>query len=411
MNDRLFARDFSLVVIGQIVSIFGSAILRFALNLYVLDITGRADIFALVVAISAIPGIFFTPIGGGIADRFNRRNLMVIFDFSSSAVVLAFIIMLGTGSASVIGIGIILALLSIISSAYQPTVQASVPLLVSKANLASANGIVSGVGALSGMLGPILGGVFYGAIGLKALVIASCASFFFSAVMEIFIRIPYEREELTRHIIPTILNDMKIGMRYIAKENPPIIKIILLAAALNLFMSPFFIIGLPYVLRITMRSSETMYGIGMGIAEFSTILGAILVGAISKKLRLSNLHRLLFLSAAFLLPMAFSVTPRILGLGYWPAFVLFFAFGAVIMLWMTVISIFVITSVQIKTPNEMLGKVMAIIMAVSQCAAPLGQALYGLLFEQFSSQVYVPVLLSSLFTVVIAMIARSILKE
>jgi MFS family permease len=85
MNNKPFTRDFSLVVMGQIVSIFGSAILRFALDLYVLDVTGRADIFALVIALSAIPGILFSPVGGAIADRFNRRNLMVILDFSNSA--------------------------------------------------------------------------------------------------------------------------------------------------------------------------------------------------------------------------------------------------------------------------------------------------------------------------------------
>ena len=72
MKDKLFSRDFSLLVIGQIVSILGSAVLRFALNLYILDLTGRADIFGLLIAVSAIPAILFTPLGGAIADRFSR---------------------------------------------------------------------------------------------------------------------------------------------------------------------------------------------------------------------------------------------------------------------------------------------------------------------------------------------------
>jgi len=409
MKNKLFSRDFSLVVVGQIVSILGSAILRFALNLYVLDITGRADIFALVIAISAIPGILFSPIGGAIADRFNRRNLMVIFDFSSSAAVLLLILLLGAGYASIAAVTVILAVLSIISCMYQPTVQASVPILVSGEKLVSANGIVSGVGALSGLLGPVLGGVLYSLIGLNTLVAMSCFAFFLSAVMEIFIRIPFIKQERDKNIISTIAHDMKIGIRYVVKENLQIFKIILLAAALNLFMSPFFVIGVPYILRVTMHSSETMYGIGMGIGELSAILGALLVGIFSKKLKLSTLHRVLFLTAVLILPMAFAVTPMMLGMGYWPSFALFFSFGAAIMLLMTVISIFVITSVQKETPNEMLGKVMAIIMAVSQCAAPLGQALYGVAFEQFSAAVYIPVLLACFFTVVIAFAAKIVL--
>ena len=77
------------MVVGQIISILGSALLRFALSLFVLDITGRADLFAVLFAISSLP-VLLTPFGGAIADRFNRRNLMVLFDFISSGIVLIF---------------------------------------------------------------------------------------------------------------------------------------------------------------------------------------------------------------------------------------------------------------------------------------------------------------------------------
>ena len=411
MKRKLFSKDFSLVVIGQIVSILGSAVLRFALNLYVLDVTGRADIFGLLVALSAIPAILFTPLGGAIADRFSRRNLMVIFDFSSSAVVLVLILLLSTGVAPVAIVGVALAVLSVISSMYQPTVQASIPVLVDKELLASGNGIVTGVGALSGLLGPVLGGVLYGIVGLNALVTASCIAFFLSAVMEIFIRIPFVKQSRDKGIVPTIVGDMKLGLRYVIREKPSIRKVIILAAALNMLMTPFFIIGIPYILRITLESSERMYGIGMGIGELSTIIGAVLVGVVTQKMTLSSLHRLLFISSAAMLPIAFAVTPMILGLGYWPPFALMTIFGGIVMALATIISIFVITSVQKATPNEMLGKVMAIIMAVAQCAAPIGMALYGIVFEQCSTVIYLPALGACFFTVVIAFAAKRMLRK
>lgn len=411
MKDKLFTKDFSLVVIGQIISILGSAVLRFALDLYVLDITGRADTFALVLALSAIPGIIFAPFGGAIADRFNRRNLMVIFDFFNSAVVLILLLLLRTGGVPVMKVGVVLTTLSVISSIYQPTVQASIPMLVKEGNLPSANGVVSGVGALSGLIGPVMGGILYGIVGINTLVTLSCTAFFLSAVMEIFIHIPFVNQGCSKAIIPTIVGDMKDGVCYVVKEKPQILKILILAAALNLFMSPFFIIGVPYILRITMQSSETMYGIGMGIAQLSTILGALLVGAGSKKMTISTLYKPLLFTAALILPMAFAVLPFFLELGYWPSFVLFFTSGAAIMALMTMISIFVITAVQLKTPNEMLGKVMAIVMAVAQCAAPLGQAMYGFAFERFHTAVYIPVLLACLSTVLIAFAARAMLKD
>ncbi len=116
---QTFSKNFNLMVLGQIVSILGSALLRFGLSLYVLDITGRADIYATLYAISNIP-LLLSPIGGAVADRFNRRNLMVIFDFTSSALVLCFFCLMISGNATVLAIGMIMLLLAFISSMYQP---------------------------------------------------------------------------------------------------------------------------------------------------------------------------------------------------------------------------------------------------------------------------------------------------
>ena len=411
MKSRLFSRNYSLVVIGQVISILGSAILRFALNLYVLDLTGRADIFGLLIAVSAIPAILFTPLGGVVADRLNRRNLMVIFDFSSSAVILLFILLTRMENASIIVVGAVLAMLSMISAMYQPVVQASIPLLVERELLTSANGIVMGVAALSGLMGPVLGGVLYGMIGLNALVVAGCVAFFLSAVMEIFIQIPFTKPLSDKNIIPTIVDDMKLGIRYVVKERPTILKIIIIAAAFNSLMSPFFHVGTPYILRITLQSSETMYGIGMGVGELSTILGAVLAGVITKRLTLSTTHKLLFIVSAVMPFVVLSVTPMILNLGYWQPFVLLISSSAITMALLTTASIFVLTSIQKETPNAMLGKVMGILMAVSQSAVPLGMALYGLAFEVFSNAIYVPASCACLITALIAFAAKRMLKN
>ena len=74
----LFQKDFTLVVIGQIISLFGNAILRFALPLYLLRETGSPSLFGAVTACSFIPMIIFSLFGGVLADRVNKRNIMVI---------------------------------------------------------------------------------------------------------------------------------------------------------------------------------------------------------------------------------------------------------------------------------------------------------------------------------------------
>lgn len=402
-------RNFNLMVIGQIISILGSALLRFALSLYVLDTTGSESLFATMYAISNIP-LLLAPLGGAIADRFNRRNLMVIFDFASSGIVLCLFLLMGAGNASVLMIGIVMVLLSIVSALYTPAVTASIPLLVASEKLEGANGIVQAVQALSGVAAPIAGSILYGMMGVQAVVIFSCISFFLSAVMEFFIKIPFVKREQAGHIIPIIAKDMKEGFTYVVKQKF-ILKAGVIAVLMNLVLTPYFLVGGPIILRITMKSSDIQYGIGMGLINFATILGALSIGSFAKKMSIPKLYRWILLSALLMIPMSLSLMPFMLGLGYYPSFLLFMMGAVPIAASMTIVSIFIVTKIQKATPNENLGKVMAIVMAVAQCAAPLGQILYGVIFEKFSAQVFIPTILVGVVTLLLALLTQGLLKK
>ncbi|PDX94218.1 MFS transporter [Bacillus thuringiensis] len=402
-------KDFHLMVSGQIITILGSTLLRFALSLYVLDITGRADIFAGLYAVTSIP-FLLAPLGGAIADRFNRRNVMVIFDFINAAIVLSFIVLLLTESVSILMIGTIMFLLAVVSAMCAPFVMASIPQLVPEKKLEQANGIVNGVQALSNIVAPVLGGILYGIIGLKMLVIISCLAFFLSAILEMFITIPFIKRIQEGHIVPIIVKDMKEGFLYVLKQ-PFILKAMLLAALLNLILTPLFVVGGPIILRVTMQSSDTMYGIGMGLIDFATILGALSIGFFAKKLQMKTLYNWMLIIALLVIPVALSVTPFTLNLGYYPPFILFILSSLLIAMIMTIVSIYVITVVQKKTPNENLGKVMAIITAVSQCMAPIGQVVYGFMFEGFSAKIYLPIFAISFIMIIIAVVTKKILSN
>lgn len=80
MTQKLFTRNFMLLILGQLTSLFGNFILKLALSMYVLEITGSAAIFAGILSIATIPTIILSPLGGILADRANRRNIMVALD-------------------------------------------------------------------------------------------------------------------------------------------------------------------------------------------------------------------------------------------------------------------------------------------------------------------------------------------
>ena len=88
MKQRLFTRDFTLLALGQALSLAGNYALRFALSMYVLELTGSAGVFAGMLALAMAPTVLLSPLGGALADRCDRRRLMAGMDAASGLAVL-----------------------------------------------------------------------------------------------------------------------------------------------------------------------------------------------------------------------------------------------------------------------------------------------------------------------------------
>jgi len=186
-----FSKDFILVVIGQIISIFGNQIIRFVLPLYLLNQTGSSVLFGTILAVSFIPMILLFPIGGIIADRVNKRNIMVILDFSTGILIILFYLLVGKIDIVPL-MAVTMIILFGIQVAYQPAVKASVPALVETEHIMQANSIVDVINSLASMAGPVVGGILFSIFGLTPILYVAIFCFFASAIMGIFIQIPKE---------------------------------------------------------------------------------------------------------------------------------------------------------------------------------------------------------------------------
>ena len=167
MKDKLFTRNFSLLIAGQTISLFANCILDFAFSMYILEQTGSATIFAGVLAISMLPTIILSPLGGVLADRANRRNIMVFLDFTSGLVIMICALLINKGNDLTV-ICVSLVLLSILGAFESPTVQACVPQMQSgdNDNIVRGNAVVNQISALSVLIGPFVGSLLYTALGL-----------------------------------------------------------------------------------------------------------------------------------------------------------------------------------------------------------------------------------------------------
>lgn len=394
-------RDFIMVVIGQIISLFGNAIIRFALPLYLLQITGSAALFGKISAIALIPAVLMCPIGGILADRVNKRNIMVALDFTTAALSAICFLTIGRFDAVVV-IMITMLILYGIQAAYQPSVTASIPLLVPEKEIMTGNAIINMVNAVSSMIGPAIGGIVFAFAGVRPILFLAVFCFTVSAVMEIFIRIPFEKSEVKGNIVSIGINDMKQGIRFMIKDKPEVIKACLILACINLGLSACIIIGTPVIvtgkLGFDAALGSRMYGY-MGIAEGAgSLLGGILAGVFAKKAKTSMIPLLIFGCGAALIPIILALTIPISGMvSYWIIFISVF----IMMIEASFVSIQMISYLQILTPQNIMGKVISCATCICMCASPIGQVIFGAAFEYCSHFEYV-ITASFIFTTIVA---------
>lgn len=379
---KLLNRNFTLVMIGQIISLFGNATLRFALPLYLLDRTGSSTLFGIVLACSFIPMVLLSPVGGLLADRINKRNIMVFLDFLTALLTAGFLLSMGQLSPEVL-ICMVMMILSAIQAVYQPSVQASIPFLQEKDNLMTANAIINQISALANLIGPVLGGIVYESFGITQVVLISGICFLLSAIMEIFIRIPYNKLPGDDKIWAIAKKDLGESLNYIRREKPVIAKIIVIVALFNLFLSSMMIVGIPVIIKIHLTLSGQLYGYAQGISAAGGLVGGILTGVLARKLRAEKVWKLLLAAAFTLLPMSVCL---IVNMSAMASYVILTACYFLMMLLATMFTVQMLSYIQGEVPGHLIGKVISFVMAICMCSQPVGQALYGVLFDMLAPQ-------------------------
>ncbi|MBD5492523.1 MAG: MFS transporter [Lachnospiraceae bacterium] len=384
MEQKLFTKNFILLVLGQVSSLFGNYILRLALSMYVLETTGSAAVFAGILSAAVIPTILLSPLGGILADRANRRNIMVALDALTGVSVLCAAVILSEDHALMV-IGALLVALSVFGAFETPTVQACIPQMLAGDNIIRGNAVVNQVASISYLTAPMLGGILYAAFGLKPVMYASVVCFFITALSECFIQLGHQHRTYQGNVLSMVKDDFSASIRFITKERADLMKLLLLAALSRFFVMGVTMVGIPFIVRTILGLDATYYGGAESALAIATILGSIAAGLLTGKLKM---ERLSFVLAA-------------IGICIIPAGIIFlFPFGAVIKYAVSVatfcgmqaaisiFSIFAVSMIQQSTPDHLLGKVMAYTSAITMCAQPVGQMIYGFLFDGCREAVY-----------------------
>ena len=407
MTEKLFTKNFALLILGQLTSLFGNFILKLALSMYVLEVTGSAAIFAGILSAATIPTILLSPLGGILADRADRRNIMVALDALTGVSVLCAALFLSENNAIAV-ISTLLIILSILGAFETPTVQACIPTMLQGDNIMKGNAVVNQVASLSYLIAPMLGGVLYAMLGLEPVMYASVVCFFITALFECFIKLSYQRIQSQGGVLQIVKQDFLSSMQYISKEQTSISKMLLLTAFSRLFVMGITIVGLPFLVRTVLGFNAKYYGAAESALAVATILGSIAAGILAEKVKIHKLSVLLASMGIFIIPAGIVfILPVNAIIKYGVTVVSFCGMQAVI----SIFSIFAVSLIQQRTPNHLIGKVMAYTSTVTLCVQPIGQIVYGFLFDRFYSAVYFVLIPTGIIVCIVGLSAMSFFKN
>lgn len=407
MTEKLFTKNFTLLILGQLTSLFGNFILKLALSMYVLEVTGSAAIFAGILSAATIPTILLSPLGGLLADRADRRNIMVALDALTGVSVLCAALFLSENNAIAV-ISTLLIILSILGAFETPTVQACIPTMLQGDNIMKGNAVVNQVASLSYLIAPVLGGVLYAMLGLKPVMYASVVCFFITALFECFIKLSYQRIQNQGGVLQIVKQDFLSSMQYITKEQTSISKMLLLTALSRFFVMGITIVGLPFLVRTVLGFNPKYYGAVESALAVATILGSIAAGILAEKLKIHKLSVLLASMGIFIIPAGIVfLLPVNAIIKYGVTVISFCGMQAVI----SIFSIFAVSLIQQRTPNHLIGKVMAYTSTVTLCVQPIGQIVYGFLFDRFYSAVYFVLIPTGIIVCIVGLSAMGFFKN
>ncbi len=208
--------DFRKLYIGQIVSLLGDWFNFIAVQTLVFELTHSGVATGLVLVTSTLPAFFLTPIAGSIVDRFDRRKIMIVADLSRGAIALGMILVRTSDQIPLIYI--LMALLVVFGSFFNPASSAAIPNLVRRDELLAANALSNATWGVMLAVGAFLGGVAIAAVGQDAAFIINSLSFFFSAMMLLWIRKPFAEKQAPHATRLNPFGDFQEGLAYAWKR-------------------------------------------------------------------------------------------------------------------------------------------------------------------------------------------------
>jgi MFS family permease len=324
--------------VGQGISFVGDYVSMVALVILVVEISGSATAVGGVLVARLLPTLA-SPLFGVLADRLDRRVVLVASDLARAVLVLGLVLV-----RDLIALYVLAFLIGLARAFFTPTVRAAFPSVVAEGNLTKANAIISGTFSVSITLGPALGGLLVASVGVNAAFVLDSATYLISAIL--LSRIPLPRPQGESE--GTLVRELRAGFAYLGRARVPMALVV--GAFLLNFTTDLTVPAEAFLARETFGAGSVGYGLLVSVWGGGMIVGSALAAVLENRLNLI----ILYLVSIFIWGLA------LVGTGLAPAFVI--ALGALAVAGVSngVDNVATDTVLQRRVPDVFLGRVFSV---------------------------------------------------
>jgi len=259
---------FSIVSLGQVISLMGSSMTSFALTIWAWRVTGTATALALVGFCAFMPLVLLSPIAGALVDRWNRKLVMVLSDLAAGLGTIALFILLRLDLLQIWHIYIIAAFSGAFQAFQFPAFSASITMMVPKKHLGRANGMLGMARSIPTIFAPMAAGALIAFIDIEGIMMIDIVTFLFAIGALLLVKVPQPAPHPDdEHAQRSLLSDSLFGFRYIF-ERPSLTGILIYFLFGNLIISLAVGVLAPMLLarsggnELVLGSVQMVFGIG-----------------------------------------------------------------------------------------------------------------------------------------------------
>jgi MFS family permease len=269
---------FSVVWVGQAVSLLGTEMTAFALTIWAYELTGKATALALAAFFHVTPLLIFSPIAGAIVDRSNRKLMMMLSDLGSGVATIGVLILFMTGQLELWHLFAANAITGVFQTFQWPAYSAAITMIVPKKHYARAHAMNELAGNTSGIFAPLLAGALLPFIGLGGILTIDIVTFLVAIGALLIVRIP--QPEVTEEGLASrgsLWKESAYGFRYIFKR-PSLLGLQTVFMIGNFFATMAYTLLAPMILART-NSNALIFGSVQTAGAVGGVVGGLIMSA------------------------------------------------------------------------------------------------------------------------------------